>query len=139
MGEADLDRVAEIEKQEPSPWKDTAIRSELLLKNAIQLVGLVDTKVIGWICSRYRDNEAELLKIAVADNYRREGVATRLLECLIRQLTHHGVNELFLEVRSQNYGALQFYRNRGFTEIGRRTNYYKRPQDNALILKMNNF
>jgi ribosomal-protein-alanine N-acetyltransferase len=39
-----------------------------------------------------------------------------------------------LEVRSQNIPARKLYTAYGFKEIGIRKNYYKNPQDDAIIM-----
>ena len=41
---------------------------------------------------------------------------------------------LFLEVRSRNVPAIKLYTAYGFKEIGIRKNYYKDPQDDAIVM-----
>ena len=44
------------------------------------------------------------------------------------------MERLFLEVRSRNIPARKLYTAYGFKEIGVRKNYYKNPQDDAIIM-----
>ena len=42
--------------------------------------------------------------------------------------------KVFLEVRASNEAALGLYRRFGFSEAGRRANYYERPREDALVM-----
>ena len=75
--------------------------------------------------------ECEILNLAVAPPFRRLGIATALLS---RELDH--VREVFLEVRESNTGARMLYRKLGFSEVGRRENYYQSPAERAIVMKM---
>jgi ribosomal-protein-alanine acetyltransferase len=135
MALEDLAPVAELERQEPSAWQDSLILAELEREESIQLVATINNQVIGWCCSRLVSPEAELLKIAVSAENRRQKISTHLLECLVNHLEESGVQVLFLEVRSHNDAALSFYRHVGFTEVARRIKYYTLPEDDALLLR----
>lgn len=71
--------------------------------------------------------EAELLSIAVAPEYRRQGIA----KLLLAQLPDLPV---FLEVRVSNEGAIQLYESQGFRITGRRKGYYKLPPEDAFVM-----
>jgi ribosomal-protein-alanine N-acetyltransferase len=47
-----------------------------------------------------------------------------------------GVASLYLEVRDSNMAARALYASRGFVEIGRRRDYYRRPREDALVLRL---
>jgi len=69
--------------------------------------------------------EAEILTLGVRPGpWRRRGVADRLLAEAGAVLADAGVTDLFLEVAAANTGALAFYRQAGFAEVGRRAGYY---------------
>ena len=133
---ADIDRVVLLEAGEPSAWDSGDIRRELEQRHGLRYVavGAAAGGLLGWCCSRYCEAEAELLKIVVLGRCRRAGIASALLARLESRLAGTGVRTLFLEVRSQNYPALELYRKHGFCEIGRRRRYYSLPEDDALIL-----
>ena len=124
-----------IDRLELSSWEKLAIAAELSVNNGVSLVCRYDCKVIGWICCRHSGSEAELLKIAVSGAYRKLGIAKCLLDRMVHILAGRGVTQLFLEVRSENHPAVNFYHKRDFTEVGRRTNYYREPQDDALVFE----
>ena len=131
----DVEIVVRLEKQAPSPWGRSLIIDELNRSHNFTLVAVVAEEVIGWCCSRYVQNEAELLKISVAESWRRRSVAKFMLAALEKQLRTVAVLTLYLEVRSENLPALSFYRQAGFTATGRRINYYSQPRDDAVILR----
>ncbi|MBT8334417.1 MAG: ribosomal protein S18-alanine N-acetyltransferase [Desulfobacterales bacterium] len=132
---ADIADLAEIEKEEPSAWSQDAIAAELLQTDGLQFVFSKSGITSGWLCCRISGCEAELLKVTVSKKCRHRGVATLLLSCLEQELTERGVGKLFLEVRSSNVSAIAFYFQVGFTEVGRRINYYRQPTDDALLFK----
>ena len=131
----DVEIVVRLEKQAPSPWGRSLIKDELNRNHSITLVAVVADEVVGWCCSRYVKDEAELLKISVAQSWRRRSVAKFMLAALEKQLRTVAVLTLYLEVRSENLPALSFYRQVGFTVTGRRINYYSQPRDDAVILR----
>ena len=71
-------------------------------------------------------DEAELLLIAALPGARRKGVGTALLGELESRLAAKGATRLTLEVMEANSAATEFYRARGFREVGLRPQYYGR-------------
>ena len=131
----DVEIVVRLEKQAPSPWGRSLIKDELNCNHSFTQVAVAADEVVGWCCSRYVKEEAELLKISVAESWRRRSVAKFMLAALEKQLRNVAVLTLYLEVRSENLPALCFYRQVGFTVTGRRINYYSQPRDDAVILR----
>lgn len=98
------------------------------------LVAEVDGVVAGFLVSRlvFIDTpEHEILNLAVTPVYRRLGVAKALLKTQIERGGSH-----YLEVRESNLAARQLYEAVGFSEIGRRPNYYSMPCETAIVMKM---
>ena len=46
-----------------------------------------------------------------------------------------GIEAVYLEVRDSNQRARRLYRSRGFEEVGRRRGYYRRPVEDAIVLR----
>lgn len=135
---ADLDEVAAIEKENPSPWSIRSLALELEIRLAIQVVAVTETpaaQILGWCACRVIHPEGELLKIAVRKKNRECGVGHFLLEHLCRELTKRKITSLFLEVRSSNRTALKFYKKHGFLPVATRPGYYTDPPDTAMILE----
>ena len=135
---ADLGGVAAIEGEILSPWSAKALAEELEIQSAIQLVAEgPDAQIYGWCACRVMWPEAELLKIATKRTKRERGIGRSLLEHLAGQLQKRKVTNLFLEVRSDNHVAVDFYKRHGFHQVGLRARYYTDPADSAMILKKN--
>lgn len=133
MNESHVSAVAELERQNFSePWPDIAVRGELTNKLALWLVALEDGEVVGYVGSQTVLQEADMMNIAVADTHRRRGIAKMLVEELIRQLDAY---QLTLEVRASNAPAISLYEALGFQQVGLRKNYYRKPKEDALILR----
>jgi ribosomal-protein-alanine N-acetyltransferase len=92
--------------------------------------------VAGFVVSRFATpDEAELLNLAVAPEYRRRGAGRRLVHALLQAFQTASPTRVFLEVRSANQAARSFYKSLGFKEIGIRENYYDSPPDSAIVMK----
>jgi ribosomal-protein-alanine N-acetyltransferase len=79
--------------------------------------------------------EAELLRLAVDPQARREGLGGSLLAHSEKCLRRMGVDTLFLEVRVSNRPAVNLYRGQGWTFQGIRKAYYRDGEDAALYRK----
>jgi ribosomal-protein-alanine N-acetyltransferase len=82
--------------------------------------------------SRQAPPEREILNLAVAPRFRRQGVAGLLLQ---HELNHRAI--FYLEVRESNTAARALYGKFGFREISRRTGYYLHPPETAIVMRMN--
>ncbi len=133
MNESHVAAVAALEKANFSePWSENSVRGELTNKLALWLVAVENDTVLGYVGSQTVLEEADMMNIAVEESARRRGIARSLVEELIRQLPAHC---LALEVRASNAPAIGLYESMGFEQIGRRKNYYRKPREDALILR----
>jgi ribosomal-protein-alanine acetyltransferase len=130
----DLAGVEGLEAQNPSPWSMAALSREVAVPGSRQLVVIAGSRPVAWCACRLIPPEAELLKIAVAGGYRRQGLAGMLLLRLGEILIGEKVGRLFLEVRANNLPARGLYGKYGFVQIGLRRGYYADPPDDALIM-----
>ena len=89
----------------------------------------------GFAVASVHPPESELESIAVAAEFQRRGVGTRLWRALAADLAAQGARATILEVRASNHGALALYRSLGFAEAGRRPRYYADPVEDALLLR----
>ena len=117
------------------PWQESAVASELSNPLSLWLVALEGSAVCGYIGSQTCGEESDMMNLAVAPEYRRQGVAQKLTEELSRRLREKGSRCLALEVRESNSAAIALYKKLGFVEVGRRPNYYFHPREAALILR----
>jgi ribosomal-protein-alanine N-acetyltransferase len=90
---------------------------------------MIDNTLCAYIIWREVDQEAEIFTLVVASPLQRMGLGSQLLNHFLDQLLTRGIKKLFLEVAADNRNAQSFYLRHGFTEGGRRPNYYKREGD----------
>lgn len=95
-----------------------------------------DGRVVGYIIYSDVQGEAELLRIAVDKRYRRQGIATQLMNDMLEELSGAETETITLEVRAHNISAVALYKKFGFAELYVRPNYYHEPEDDALIFQL---
>lgn len=136
--EGDLRDVVRIEKLcFADPWTEESFRRLLAGQPAIFLVAAVppNSAIIGYAIAFSIDEDAEVLNVAVEPSFRGKGLAGQMLDAVLIQLRARGVRTAFLEVRESNRAARALYGSRGFTEIGRRVRYYRKPVEDALVMR----
>lgn len=97
-----------------------------------------DDGLRGFCIQMIAPDVAHLLVIAVARDAQRRGYGKQMLEHLTRLARGAGTEGIVLEVRPSNHGALAFYAEEGFVQIGVRRDYYpaaRGQREDALILK----
>jgi len=89
---------------------------------------------VAYCAFRIVADEMEVLGLAVAPGWRRQGLGRWLLRLALSRGRREGAGTAFLEVRPSNEPAIHLYRAAGFHEHGRRPGYYKDPVEDALVL-----
>lgn len=137
-GPADLAAVVGIEAVSfPSPWGDDVYQPELFRPEAIFFTAMIGEEVAGFVLAWVAYDEAFILKIAVRPDCRRRGVAATLMDALGAEARRRGAASIWLEVRSRNRPAREFYQRRGFVEMGVRKKYYSDTGDDAVTMALN--
>jgi [ribosomal protein S18]-alanine N-acetyltransferase len=146
---ADLDAVLAIERGAFSdPWSRSSFAQLVGRTDAMFAVAVIhDTPadggaspddergvVAGYVVAWFVVDEAEIANIAVAGDQRRRGVGAALLDAALAAAVGRGARRLYLEVRDSNHAARDLYATRGFTQVGRRRRYYRRPVEDALVM-----
>ena len=132
----DLRRVADIEQVSFSdPWSARTFGTLIEEPRVYFAVAREADRVIGYIVAWMVADEAEIANLAVAPEARRGGVGRGLLDAALDTARGHGVRTVYLEVRESNAAARALYARRGFVEIGRRRGYYRRPLEDAILLR----
>ena len=132
----DLDVVVAIERESyPTPWSRSMFDAELRKPSALALGAFTESDVlVGYaFVSRYVD-AWHVMNVAVADSYRRRGIASALLERLFAVTESDPQRGYTLEVRVSNTGAIRLYEQLGFEARGIRRGYYTDNREDALIM-----
>src|SRR5213080_4269280 len=116
---ADLGEVEAIEQRAyQTPWSRSMFASELAKPTSICLGAFEGELLVGYVInSRYVD-AWHVMNVAVHPDYRRHGIATRLLEALFERTKNDGRRGYTLEVRVSNAGAIELYERLGFERRG---------------------
>ena len=136
MTAAEVPQVAELEKLCFSlPWSEKSVAGELDNPLSVWLVAMEGESLAGYVGSQTVMDETDMMNLAVAPRFRRQGVGEALVNALEASLKDYGSRCLTLEVRDSNAAARALYAKLGFVEIGRRRGYYRDPREDALILR----
>lgn len=135
--EGDLPRVHAIEIATfPDPWTLNGFRD--VLGNARARLDVAEDQMgelLGYSAAWFVADESEIANLAVARHARRRGVGGRLLDEVLGAARAFGAQSVFLEVRESNESGKRLYTSRGFAIVGRRPNYYRKPDEDALIMR----
>jgi ribosomal-protein-alanine N-acetyltransferase len=95
-------------------------------------VAIVGKSITGFIVLRnVAQDEREILNLAVAPDWRRQGVGRALLRAALEGFR----GAVFLEVRESNAAAIAFYKLNHFQEVSRRSEYYQSPLETGIVMK----
>ena len=134
-----LDQLYQIEEKcfDQEAFTKRQIAYLLTEYNTIALVAKVDTNILGFIIAQVEVEEntefGHILTINVGPKYRRQKIATKLLNEIEALLKQKGITECRLEVREDNTPAIKLYHTQGYKTIGKLEKYYDKKH--GLYLK----
>ncbi len=122
------------------PWPEPSVRELLSAHGTWGLVVLSGAAKdpAGFLLARVVADEAEILSIGISPDHRRTGLAKSLMAAAMPRMANSGAANVFLEVGTDNPGAMNLYFGLGFLEVGRRKKYYRRQDGSyadALVLR----
>ncbi|MES2318358.1 MAG: ribosomal protein S18-alanine N-acetyltransferase [Pseudomonadota bacterium] len=125
MVAGDVDEVYEIETSVyPHPWSRGNFTDSLASGYNGWTLRDDDGTLVGYFLLMTAVDEAHLLNVAVAASHQREGLGLYLIDKVVACARGLSMESILLEVRPSNLRAQKIYEKYGFTEIGRRKNYY---------------
>lgn len=137
MSEREIEGIVALEKECFSdPWSAPSLKEELANPNARFFAAVKNGEVLGYIGCILVCGEGSITNVAVSEGARRQGVASYLLEALIKALKAENAESIFLEVRTSNEAAQKLYEKFGFVICGERKDFYRNPLENAYIMKL---
>lgn len=135
MTNDDAEAVAALEEKIfAMPWSREDFWREMRNELAEYVVGILDGKVIAYAGAWVSFDQAEVMHVAVDENFRGQGVGTLLFGALIQAVKVRGAKSITLEVRPSNTAAIKLYENFGLKSVGRRKGYYLDNGEDALIM-----
>lgn len=137
LQEKHLPEVLEIERASFSdPWSSQSFLLEIANPMAYSLVAVKSTRVVGYVVSRKVLDEGYIFKLAVLEEHRRQGIASKLTEAALTWLRGEKCRQVWLEVRASNFSARKFYSLFGFREQNVRKHYYGPGGEDAVVMSL---
>lgn len=114
-------------------WTKEMLEMELNFNDSINLKLRLYSKLVAYIFARNFIDSFHILNIAVHKDYRKKGLAKKLLEELIKKINL----PILLEVRTTNKAAINLYEKFNFKKIYTRKKYYDNKVDAIVMLREN--
>ena len=118
-------------------WSFESVKQSLDNSHSLILGCAYQGRLAGFINLFEVCGEAELNRIAVLKQFRKQGIAAYLMEEAVSVLKNNGCTRIVLEVRSLNQPAIELYSKFGFQTDCIRKNYYQNPSDDAILMSLN--
>lgn len=137
----DIEPILKIEQNSFRwPWSHISFENELLQLQSCNYVvrsnePQIETSIIAYVFLRLIIDELHIFRIAVAPTWRRQGIASWMLEECFRKGLEKGAKSIYLEVRPSNIPAVKLYRKLGFETVATRPNYYTDTKEDALVMR----
>ena len=137
MDRLDLEDAYKIELEtNPSPWSKDNFFSSYEVGHK-SLVCKYNDVIIGFLIFSLIKKDSHLLNIAVQKKWQKKGAGKILMDVFIKQSKAMGAKKAFLEVRSKNKIAINFYNKFNFLKDAVRTNYYTgSDKDDAVLMSL---
>lgn len=134
MALQDADAAAVLEAENFSePWSANSFMEEIKKETSIYLVAYEGEVLVG-VCGLVTSfDEGEVLNVSVKKDYRKQGIALKMLQQLLAEAEEKGIKHFTLEVREGNVPARTLYEKLGFVCEGIRPDFYCNPTENAAI------
>jgi ribosomal-protein-alanine N-acetyltransferase len=148
MEEKDIDEVVEIERDVfEHPWSRNFFRIILSDINNHVLTLRKGKTIIGYGGYHFLKTHKNflhtqtdykhlihLINIAIMPHFQHKGCGTFLMHTLIDNARLRKADYCYLEARSSNNRAMNFYKKTGFLIIGVIENYYPNEHENAIVM-----
>lgn len=119
------------------PWSVESLIGEVVRNDLAYYVVAEDEReqrIVGYAGIWVMFDEAHMTNIAVVPEYRRRGIARKIILNMMRHAASKGAERMTLEVREFNFKAQNLYASLDFKKVGIRKKYYSDTGENAFIL-----
>ena len=104
-------------------------------ESRVYFVALDGEKVVGYAGAWNTGTDYSIISVAVSNEYRKNGIAVRLLNRLVTDAKKKEIYSVSLEVSEKNTPAINLYKKLGFTKRRIRKNYYSNGDDAIEMIK----
>lgn len=136
MNLSHLDEVMRIEEESfPDPWSRGSFQREISENTyAYYFVAELEGKVLAYIGAWIVTDELHITNLAIKKEYRKMGLAQKLIDYIVDFSVEEECKRATLEVRVSNLPAIKLYEKKGFVAVGTRPKYYSNDNEDALIM-----
>jgi ribosomal-protein-alanine N-acetyltransferase len=117
-------------------YRAQSVRQLITDAETVTLVARSGEAVAGFGIMKFGDERAHLVLLAVRQDFRRRGIARRVIQWLVESAATAGVASIHVELRARNTGAYAFYRTIGFAETLRVPGYYAGRETAIRMLRL---
>lgn len=110
---------------EEEPMTKGIFLDELTNESRVYFVALDGERVVGYAGAWNTGTDYSIISVAVDPEYRKTGIAIRLLNRLIADAKKKEIYAVSLEVSEKNLPAINLYKKLGFITTNVRKSYYK--------------
>jgi ribosomal-protein-alanine N-acetyltransferase len=139
---ADVEAVIALERAtERAPhWTRTAYAAVFDAEGARRCLFVAEGEggVVGFAVGAVQagGRVGEIESVVVAERARRTGIGRRLCGAVVEWCRARGAGEIVLEVRAGSAGAIALYAELGFARVAMRPRYYREPEEDAVLMRM---
>lgn len=118
-------------------WKYMPERIAKLIGDSSRnvVVARVGRSLAGFGIMTYYEDQANLDLLAVKRSFRRMRIGTQIVKWLEKVALTAGAFNIFVEVRSRNTGAVEFYESLGFLVLDEKKGYYRGIEAGLIMAK----
>ncbi len=129
-----IDAVEELEKRCFSdPFTRGMLESAVKNERITAFVAVRGDEIAGYLELYDLVDTMSVCSIETAPEFRRMGLADRMIGVAEQVARERGVPVLSLEVRVSNSAAISLYEKHGFVRAGVRRGYYEKPREDAAV------
>lgn len=138
----DLPQILATEKiSHPRPWSMKDFETELDGRVSFSCFWIarpayVLSKVVGYICFRWIIGEVYIINLTVSPDFRRLGVASRLMDVCIKWAKTRNGKKIVLDVRRDNLPAIAFYEKIGFVAAHEDRGRYAASIQSSMVMTL---
>lgn len=132
-----LDRILRIERSSfgAEAWPRRYFLELYGECGAFFVVAKVSGRIAGYAVACTEKRNAEIASLAVYPDYRRQGIARRLMHYTLGKLRRAGIRRVELMVRTGNTAGAELYRSLGFRRVRHVPEYYEDGGDGFLMVR----
>ena len=135
---ADVAELAQLTAQGAhDPLSEAQLQAEIERARAHLLVARTEAnQLVGYVLYWHVADEMEIHDVVVHPAHRRKGIARALFKEIFSMAKTTRCNHIHLDVRETNETAVALYRGLGFVSVGTRANYYRKNNENAVLMRL---